>query len=135
MVLVTALVIQYYIQYGTSFIHSTASFRIPWGTQMIPAFGMIIGAQFCPKSPRWLASKDRWDEALQVLADLHGNGDIKHPRVLAELKEIEDQQFEDAREGNCTWMELLEPGVRKKVFVAWSIQTWCQLCGSNVMCT
>jgi hypothetical protein len=134
MVLVIGVVIQYYIQYGTSFIHSTASFRIPWGTQMVPAFIMIIGAQFCPKSPRWLASKDRWDEALQVLADLHGKGDTKHPKVLAELKEIEDQQFQDAREGDCSWMELLHPAVRKRVFVAWSIQSWCQLSGSNVMC-
>lgn len=61
------IMIMFYISYGCSFIKGTASFRIPWGLQMLPAIGLFIGCLFLPESPRWLASKDRWEEALQVL--------------------------------------------------------------------
>jgi hypothetical protein len=63
--------IQYFIQYGASFSdggpkapnQGTAAFRIPWGIQMVPAFILFAGMFFLPYSPRWLASKDRWEEA------------------------------------------------------------------------
>jgi hypothetical protein len=44
-------------------LYSPAAFRIPWGIQMLPAFILFVGLFFFPRSPRWLASKDRWDEA------------------------------------------------------------------------
>ena len=43
-----------------------------------------LGCFFVPYSPRWLAGQDRWEEAIRVLANLHGNGDIGHPKVLAQ---------------------------------------------------
>ncbi|KAI9791304.1 MAG: hypothetical protein M1816_004085 [Peltula sp. TS41687] len=92
------ILIQYFIQYGSSFVgggpqnlsQDTAAFRIPWGLQIIPAVILVIGLFFFPKSPRWLGAQDRWEEAIQVLADLHGHGDMNHPKVLAEYQEIEE---------------------------------------------
>ena len=81
----------YYISYGTSFLSSTAVFRIPWGLQMIPAFALIACLPFMPRSPRWLASQDRWEEALQMLALLHANGDESSLEVLAEMQEIRER--------------------------------------------
>ena len=75
------ILIQYFIQYGAyegirggpnDPTQSEAAFRIPWGVQMVPAFILLAGLFFFPYSPRWLASQDRWEEALQVLANLHG---------------------------------------------------------------
>lgn len=43
---------------------------------------------FMPESPRWLVQKDRQEEALQVLAQVHAGGDINDPYVQAELAEI-----------------------------------------------
>jgi hypothetical protein len=65
------ILIQYFIQYGASFVgggpnnpnQSTAAFRIPWGIQIVPAAILFVGMFFLPYSPRWLASKDRWEEA------------------------------------------------------------------------
>ena len=92
------ILIQYFIQYGTSFTgggptnptQGTAAFRIPWGIQIIPALILIFGMIFCPRSPRWLGSQDQWEEAIRVLAALHANGDMYHPKVLAEYQEIEE---------------------------------------------
>lgn len=81
----------YFLSYGTSFIDSNASFRIPWALQMIPAIVMLSCISFMPRSPRWLASQDRWDEAHTVLASLHAKGDRMDPLVLAELQEIKEK--------------------------------------------
>jgi len=42
---------------------STAAFRIPWGIQIVPAVILFFGMFFFPKTPRWLAAQDRWEEA------------------------------------------------------------------------
>lgn len=41
------------------------------------------------QSPRWLISVGRKDEARQVLARYHGNGDVNAPLVVLEWQELE----------------------------------------------
>lgn len=48
------ILIQYFIQFGCSYIEGDASFRIPWGLQIIPAVILSIGMLVFPESPRWL---------------------------------------------------------------------------------
>ncbi|PLB36840.1 sugar porter family MFS transporter [Aspergillus candidus] len=135
------ILIQYFIQYGASNIdggpdnptQSTAAFRIPWGIQIVPGVILFVGLFFFPKSPRWLASKDRWEEAIQVLARLHGNGDINHPKVLAEYREIEEALRIEREQANSSYQVLLEPRMFKRVILGISLQMWSQLCGMNVM--
>jgi MFS family permease len=83
------ILIMYLISYGCSKVSGPASFRIAWGIQGIPAFVLWGALYLFPESPRWLASKDRWEECLNVLALLHGNGDTQHPVVQAEYLEGE----------------------------------------------
>jgi MFS family permease len=40
------ILIQFFIQFGCSYMNSTASFRIPWGLQMIPAIILSVGVYF-----------------------------------------------------------------------------------------
>ena len=47
------ILIQYFVEFGCSYIDGTASFRIPWALQMIPAIVLSIGMLFFPESPRW----------------------------------------------------------------------------------
>jgi Sugar (and other) transporter len=127
--------IQFFIQYGCSHIDGTASFRLPWGIQMVPALILFFGLFFFPKSPRWLATQDRWNEARQVLADLHAKGDRQHPLVRAEFLEIEEQiRFERENTKN-SWQEMRKPNIAKRVFLGCSIQALSQLSGMNVMST
>lgn len=136
------ILIQYFIQFGAAEgtgggpsdpNQPTAAFRIPWGVQMVPAFILLIGLFFMPYSPRWLASKDRWEEAIQVLAAIHGNGDINHPKVLAQYQEIEEALRFEREQATSSFKALIEPRMFKRVLLGMSIQMWSQLCGMNVM--
>ncbi|MBE3043690.1 MFS transporter, partial [Candidatus Bathyarchaeota archaeon] len=91
------ILIQYFIQYGaaegtdggpTDPNQGEAAFRIPWGVQAVPGLILFILMFFCPYSPRWLASRDRFDECLTVLANIHGKGDVNNAKVQAEFLEI-----------------------------------------------
>lgn len=53
------IMLQYFVQFGCSYINGTASFRIPWGLQIIPAILLGIGMLWFPESPRWLIDHDR----------------------------------------------------------------------------
>ena len=135
------ILIQYFIQYGASFAgggsdyvdQSTAAFRIPWALQVIPAVILVIGLFFFPLSPRWLGAQDRWEEAIQVLANLHGHGDLNHPKVLAEYQEIEEALSFERQHAVSSFRGLVEPRILRRVLLGMSVQMWAQLCGMNVM--
>jgi hypothetical protein len=136
------ILIQYFIQYGAAQgigggpsdpNQPEAAFRIPWGVQMVPAFILLLGLFFFPYSPRWLASQDRWDEAIKVLANLHGGGDVNHPKVLAQYQEIEEALRFEREEQVSSFKALVAPRMYKRVLLGMSIQMWSQLCGMNIM--
>lgn len=122
---------QYFIQFGAAEgvgggsndpNQPTAAFRIPWGIQMVPAFILFVGLFFFPYSPRWLASQDRWEEALEVLAKLHGKGDVNHPKVLAQYQEIEEALQLEREQATSSFRTLLQPRIFKRVVLGMSIQ-------------
>ncbi|KAI1380260.1 general substrate transporter [Hypoxylon crocopeplum] len=135
------ILIQYFVQYGAAQVgggpndpdQPETAFRLPWGIQMIPAFVLFIGLFFFPYTPRWLASKDRWEEAIQVMAILHGSGDMNHPKVLAEYKEIEEALRFKSEEAGSNFRALAHPRIFKRVVLGMSVQMWSQLSGMNIM--
>ncbi|KFA49100.1 hypothetical protein S40293_07081 [Stachybotrys chartarum IBT 40293] len=136
------ILIQFFIQYAAAHCisngpddpdQSTAAFRIPWAVQMVPAWILLVGVAFFPHSPRWLATQDRWDEALCVLARLHGKGDVKHPRVLAQYREIEEALRVEREEGVGSLRTLCQARMLRRLVLGVSIQAWSQLSGMNIM--
>ncbi|KZT64818.1 general substrate transporter [Daedalea quercina L-15889] len=127
------ILLQYFIEFGCSYINGNASFRIPWGIQMIPAIVLSVGMLFFPESPRWLMDRGREQEALQILADLHGGGDSKHPLVQLEYTEIKEQITFERTQGAKSYLDLIKPGIVRRVGLGMSLQMWSQLSGINVM--
>ncbi|CCX30247.1 Similar to High-affinity glucose transporter; acc. no. P49374 [Pyronema omphalodes CBS 100304] len=127
------IMIMFYISFGCSYIKSTASFRIPWGVQMLPATSLLIGCMFIPRSPRWLARKGRWQEAEDVLALLHGGGDKEHPYVRQEMSEIRIMVELEKQNADATIWEIFKGPILYRTHIAISTQVWSQLTGVNVM--
>ncbi|OJT07815.1 High-affinity glucose transporter [Trametes pubescens] len=127
------ILLQYFVQFGCSYINGTASFRIPWGLQMIPAIILSLGMLLFPESPRWLVDHDRSEEALEILADLHGKGDPNSELVQLEIAEIQDQVKFERTEGAKSYLDLVRPGIFRRVTLGMSLQMWSQLSGMNIM--
>ncbi len=127
------IMIMFYISYGCSFIKGPAAFRVPWALQMIPAIGLFFGCLFLPESPRWLASKNRWEEAHQVLTLVHSKNDPDAPLVRQELKQIRDMIEFERNNADVSYLELFKPAMINRTHIGVFTQIWSQLTGMNVM--
>jgi hypothetical protein len=118
------ILIMFYISYGSSFMNGTGAFRVPWGLQMIPAIFLFAAMLFLPESPRWLAKKDRWEDAVGVLALVHAKGDVNSPFVAKEMAEIREVvEFERAN-ADVTYMELFKPKMINRTHIGVFTQIW-----------
>jgi len=127
------IMIMFYIGYGCSFIKGTASFRTAWGIQMVPGFLLLCGTLILPESPRWLANKDRWEEAIEIISQVQGGGDVNHPQVLIEVEEIKEVVRIDHESRNITIFDLFKTVNLNRTLVGLWGQIWQQLTGMNVM--
>lgn len=50
------ILLQYFVEFGCSYIDGVASFRIPWGLQMIPAIILSLGMLMFPEVRTYLPS-------------------------------------------------------------------------------
>ena len=99
---------------------------------MIPAILLFIGMLFLPESPRWLARKERWEEAKAVLVLVHGKGDASNPWVAKEFQEIQEAVEFERQNADVTYLELLQPRMINRTHIGVFVQIWSQLTGMNV---
>ena len=127
------IMIMFYISYGSSTMDGTIGFRLPWGLQMIPAIFLLTAMLVLPESPRWLAKKDRWEEAVEVLALVHAKGDSNSPFVAKEMAEIREVVEFERQNSDVTYFELFHPKMINRTHIGVFTQIWSQLTGMNVM--
>ncbi|KAK5723695.1 hypothetical protein LTR15_005394 [Elasticomyces elasticus] len=103
------VMISYWIDYGVAngLPVSSKQWQIPVGLQLVPAAVLGLGLIGCKESVRWLAKKERYDEAWDSLCWIRGDNG---PGVQAEFNEIRVGLAEELRatEGLKS-RELLEP--------------------------
>lgn len=87
-------------------------------------------------SPRWLASQDRYSEALAALSRLRGS-DPSDPEVQQEFEQIEAQRREKLADlaGTSLWTVVKEiatvPTYRSRYLLVMTMQTVAQWSGGN----
>jgi hypothetical protein len=88
-----------------------------------------------PESPRWLAMQDRNEEALQVVALLHSNGDTSHPDTLAAYQEILDGiEFERTGGRQVSLKHIVKtPDLRMRLILVISASVCAMLSGNNIV--
>ncbi|KAJ5729689.1 uncharacterized protein N7483_004197 [Penicillium malachiteum] len=128
------LLVAYWVQYGANNIQGTAAWRMCYALQLVP--GAIVGAImiFRPESPRWLFRHDRADEALQVLATLHANGDQNAPVVQSEFEEIRVVvEYERGTPAPSYLALLTSKQYRRRTALAMGLQFMQQITGVNII--
>ncbi|WPK24356.1 hypothetical protein PUMCH_001627 [Australozyma saopauloensis] len=125
--------IMFLVGYGCSHIDGKASFRVPWGFQMLPGLLLLFGLFFIPESPRWLAKQGYWDDAELIVSKIQARGNVEDPDVQIEMSEIKEQLLIDEHAKNFTYGDLFSKKYRARTVTAVFAQIWQQLTGMNVM--
>lgn len=127
------IMIMFYIGYGCQFIDGPASFRTAWGIMMVPGLLLLLGTLVLPESPRWLAGKGRWEEAVDIIANVQAGGDVNDANVVLELEEIREAlEIEKQSKSLKIWHLFNKKNIRRTMVGIWA-QIWQQLTGMNVM--
>ena len=112
-------------------IQSDWSWRLPSILQCLPSLIQVAFAFTVPESPRWLISKDRSEEALEILIKYHAEGDASNelPHLeLAEIRKALEIENESRKRG---WVELFQtPGMRRRSLVSGFLGLFVQFSGS-----
>ncbi|RSL52702.1 hypothetical protein CEP51_015009 [Fusarium floridanum] len=101
--------------------------------EALPSVVSLCLLPFVDESPRWLFYKGRGEEATNILARLHADGDIEHPMVVAESQEILGA-LEQEKKNNGGWKDLVFPAPNLKRFsIAVLMNIFYQILGGNMI--
>ncbi|KAM0207470.1 hypothetical protein ACHAQD_012037 [Fusarium lateritium] len=104
--------------FGTIKYTGEASWRVPIALQALMPTIQLLGVFTLPESPRWLCSKGRNSEALDILIKYHANGDASDPFIQAEYTEIQNTIELETQAAENGWMVLFQtPGNRKRLLL------------------
>ncbi|KAL6890064.1 sugar transporter STL1 [Trichoderma evansii] len=125
----------YWIDYAFSSHTGSYAWRIPVILQcccILPMFGILM---LIPETPRWLASHDRPDDCLEVLARMHATSvdNVEIQRLHNNILQV--VAFE-ASIGTGSWRDLLKNDRAKsqtRLLIACAIQAFQQLGGINAV--
>ncbi|UPK92427.1 hypothetical protein LCI18_003362 [Fusarium solani-melongenae] len=99
----------------------------------VPSILSLCLLPFVEESPRWLFYKGRDEEATNILARLHADGDTEHPMVVAESQEILGA-LEHEKKNNGGWKDLVSPAPNLKRFsIAVLMNIFYQILGGNMI--
>lgn len=122
------------ITLGTGQWQSTWAWRLPSLLQGIFSLACILVLPFIPESPRWLVSKDRYEDARLSVALTNADGDITNPVVVAVYKEIVDTlAWEKKNDMTMSPLEIIKtPSARKRTLIGASVGPFSCIAGNVI---
>lgn len=121
-----------WISFGTSNIAGDWSWRAPTLVQAFPSVIQLMFIWFIPESPRWLLSKERDQDALNMLGKYHADGNINDPTVQFEFAEIRETiRLEFAAKKSSRYIDFLKTkGNRYRLLLIFSAGLFSQWSGN-----
>jgi sugar porter (SP) family MFS transporter len=122
------------ICFGTNGIESDWAWRIPSLLQICPSLLQIIFVFFLPESPRWLITKDRAQEAQDILAKYHGEGDRGLEFVQAEFVQMQTTIQLELESSKRSWGDLFKTaGMRRRLLITCMLGLFTQWSGNTLI--
>lgn len=113
---------------GNSFLNDENVWRWMLGVEFIPAILYFLFMFFVPKSPRWLCSVGKLDEAKIILNNLYGE-----KLAAVEIQAIEKNVNEQSKKEKVSILELLNPSLRFILIVGLVLGVLQQITGINAV--
>lgn len=126
--IVSGFLVVYFVNYfialqGDAAWNEQSGWRWMFGSESLPALGLLILAFLVPESPRWLTKQGRTDEALRILSRVDG---ADYARAeLAEIRETLTHEGGSLR-------QLFLPGMRIVLVIGVVLAVLQQVTGINV---
>jgi MFS transporter, SP family, galactose:H+ symporter len=98
--------------------------RPMFAAAVFPAVVLAVGMLYLDHSPRWLAMRNRWDEAAQVMSKIN---------PAARERELELIEHDLRDQGRSSWRELFAPGLRGALIAGVGLAVFQQFVGSNTV--
>ncbi|MGH9470753.1 MAG: sugar porter family MFS transporter [Terriglobia bacterium] len=119
--IVTGIVVAYYVDYLFS---GSADWRAMFISAVIPSILLLVALIFLPESPRWLAARSRYDEALGVLRRVESASEAR--RNLDELRRITEAD-------QLKFWDLFAVRFRKPLLIGVGLAIFQQITGVNTI--
>lgn len=121
------------ITLGTFSMESNWAWRLPSLFQMIPSVLQLLFIWFVPESPRWLLSRDRSEEAFDILVKYHAEGDRDDPFALAEFAQIRETIRLEAESSKNSWFEMVNNRANRwRTFLTCCVGIFAQWSGNGL---
>jgi sugar porter (SP) family MFS transporter len=122
------------ICFGTNGIQSHWAWRIPSLLQICPSLLQVCFVMFLPESPRWLITKDRAQEARDILQKYHSEGDRGDEFVTAEFAQMTTTIQLELEAKKQSWKNLFKTaGMRRRVLITTMLGLFTQWSGNTLI--
>ncbi|MER2093186.1 sugar porter family MFS transporter [Saccharopolyspora rectivirgula] len=123
LLIVVGILLAYIVNYALA---PWEAWRWMIGLAVVPAAALFIGMLFMPETPRWLASRNRMDEAERVLRTIRGPEELEESR--AEIREAHRRTREEGR-----WRDLTAKSIRPALLIGLGLAVLQQFVGINTI--
>lgn len=98
------------------------------GLEALPAILYFLGLFIVPRSPRWLMTKNRKEEALRVM-----NKVVSEDKAQSQIKEVEQSIFDDRNKEKSKFTDIFKKSMRKVIFIGLIVGIFQQIVGINAV--